>query len=157
MITVNIDTETPIVNGAISTDSPLITGNLETVGVDTSNLRIRVTNLENNAVGTINLDYDSATSILSLTTKNTKNEDIGTPRNVNIPSGVQEITYNEQNKTIVVSLTNGTIMNVSLKESFDKIDRYLANLQSQIDELELKKLNKVDYLSSQDIDDYFND
>lgn len=156
MITVKLDSQTPTINGAISTNSPLVTGNLETAQIDTSNLRIRVTNLENNAIGNINLSYNEATSILTLTTQNIKNEDIGTARNITIPAGVQRIIYNEANNNIALELTNGTIMNVSLKESFDKIDRYLNNLQDQINELELSKLDKVAYMSSQDIDDYFN-
>ena len=156
MIDIDISTDTPIINGDISTDIPEINGNLDTDGIDINNLRVRVTNLENNAVGVVDIGYDTTTSVLTLTTKNTKDEDIGTPRTITLPLGLTNITYDEENKKLIVTLSNNTIINVSLKESFDKIDRYITNLQTQIDELELKKLDKVAYISSSDIDNYFN-
>ena len=157
MIDINISSKAPEIEANLTSNSPEITGNLETGGLDTSNLRIRVTNLENTAIGGINVIYDEESSVLSITTENTKGESIGTARNVNLPAGLENVSYNEEQKRLVISLTNNTTIDVSLKESFDKIDRYLLNLQQQIDSLDAKKLDKVAYLSASDIDDYFEE
>lgn len=157
MIDINISSQAPEIEADLSSSSPEITGNLDTGGLDVSNLRVRVTNLENNAVGDIEVTYDEDLSRLSIVVMNTKGETIGTARNVNLPAGLESISYNEEQKGLVISLTNNTTISVSLKESFDKIDRYLLNLQEQVNNLELKKLDKVAYLSASDIDSYFEE
>ena len=157
VINAEISTKTPVIDAEVKSNAPLVNGNLETNGIDTSHLRIRVTNLENNTVGNIELNYNNETSVLSLITKNIKNEQIGIARNIVLPVGLDNVSYNDETKKITISLSNGTIMNVSLKESFDKVDRYIANLQNEINELDEKKLDKIAYMSASDINDYFNE
>ena len=157
MIDVDISSNTPTISGDISSNNPQVVANIDTSGVDINNLRVRVTNLENNAVGNIDMSYSAGTTTLTIVTKNIDNEAIGTAKTVVLPAGLTNLTYDEENKKLIVTLSNNTIINVSLKDSFDKIDRYMANLQSEVEELDLKKLDKIAYLSASDINNYFNE
>lgn len=131
-ITANISTNSPSLNGNISNDGINLNGNVKIGEFDTSNLKIRVTNLENNAVGTINLSYDNQTSTLTLTTKNTLNEDIGTPQTVLISGGISSIDYDNTTKSLIVTLSNGDTMTVSLKSSFDELANSIPTKTSDL-------------------------
>ena len=135
-ITANISTSSPSLGGNVNNDNVNVSGNMSLGSFDPSNLKIRVTNLENNAVGTINLSYNNQTSILTLTTKNTKNEDIGTPQTVMISGGIKDISYDDTTKSITITLANDETMTISLKESFDEIEAMIpvnvSDLQNDI-------------------------
>jgi len=116
----------------ISNDSINLNGNVRIGDFDPSSLRVRVTNLENNAVGTIDLSYDNQTSILTLTTKNIKNESIGIPQTVVISGGISDINYNNTTKSLIITLSNGEELTVSLKESFDELAEQIPTKLSEL-------------------------